>query len=656
MRQGKKPKKKTKLWVKLVVAGVALVLVLILIMNMMAGALFMSIGGLLNSAKFHSQEEVPEHTDQNCVCGCILSLDNNSGTGSTNNNDIDNGVQAPPESLDTPETSTSPGVDPETETSKPIVQPSTNPSDKTDKVITEGATPREVTSGEQLAPRELPTKFSKGKGNGGPTGQQVVEDFLPAAVASYELYGIYPSVMIGQKLGESGYSLTSSIPNNFYGIKADPSWTGKKGLYTTQEWDSKLGKYITIKAWFREYETPDEGKVAHGGFLFTNPRYRKHGVFGAKNGVEQITAIKAAGYATAVNYIKSITTLMNTNSLQWFDNMENAKYYMQQKGLYDRYLDLVGRIQSGSMKVADGANIANLNKGVGVEITGDESNDAGAKPRKWICNCKIPCPLCSCHIGEIAAPEGGTGEVGDGTVSEVPGVSVSNFANTPGVGQGVWGGQSTEQLCAGTAPIRKLGSKFGTSGNVASNGNFGDWRGSPFKVPYYSQIGAVSESWDNVSMYGVINKGNSCAFNMYAHICSALQQKLINVPEIVCIMAYYKVVDGNGLFYHSSAGANKMLGSFGYGVNYYNKASARNDATWAELDASLNKGIPSGFRSSTYFTTSGSHFLCIDAKIGDKYKLAQTNSDSKDRALHTRDRIYKSMHSGSTCLYIVYKN
>jgi len=84
------------------------------------------------------------------------------------------------------------------------------------------------------------------------------------------------------------------------------------------------GTISNITAAFRVYDSVDESFYDHSKFLMENPRYAAAGVFSARNGREQIAAIKRAGYATDSNYVSSITKLMDTYDLEKWDVTVNT--------------------------------------------------------------------------------------------------------------------------------------------------------------------------------------------------------------------------------------------------------------------------------------------------------------------------------------------
>ncbi|SFW15738.1 glycoside hydrolase family 73 protein [Chitinophaga sancti] len=113
--------------------------------------------------------------------------------------------------------------------------------------------------------------------------------------------------------------------NNFFGIKADKSWKGKRQTLRTREVfsDNDRKKHIfpdvhsvtqfkddkgkvkyewIVNDYFRAYDTVAEGFSDHGKFFHDNPRYAM--ALQAKTPYEFADAVAAAGYATGPGYAK----------------------------------------------------------------------------------------------------------------------------------------------------------------------------------------------------------------------------------------------------------------------------------------------------------------------------------------------------------------
>lgn len=170
-------------------------------------------------------------------------------------------------------------------------------------------------------PKETQAELNKIIGKLSSKKQKFVKEVLPGAIESYNKYGVFPSVTLGQGALESnwGNSGLTRKYNNAFGIKASKGWTGKVANMGTAEY-GKNGRY-NIKANFRAYDDINQSVLDHGEFLQKNSRYKNNGVFSAKNSQEQIKAIAKAGYATDPNYANSTYKLMESNGFVDIDKI-----------------------------------------------------------------------------------------------------------------------------------------------------------------------------------------------------------------------------------------------------------------------------------------------------------------------------------------------
>lgn len=146
-----------------------------------------------------------------------------------------------------------------------------------------------------------------------------INSILNGAMKSFTQYKVFPSVTIAQAILESGWgkSKLAIQGNNLFGIKADSSWKGATILMpTTEEYG---GHTVSEVALWRKYNSLDDSVEDHGKFLYENSRYAQAGVFQAKNYKEQITAIKAAGYATESDYVGLVCGVIETYGLNALD-------------------------------------------------------------------------------------------------------------------------------------------------------------------------------------------------------------------------------------------------------------------------------------------------------------------------------------------------
>lgn len=138
------------------------------------------------------------------------------------------------------------------------------------------------------------------------TVDQYISKVFNAAYKLEKNKGLPRLATMAQSALENGYGVHT--PGNMYfGIKAGSSWTGKKQLLSTTEYLN--GKYVTIKDWFRAYNSAEESFADYGEFITKNKRYTT--ALQYKNDpVKYIAAIKSAGYATDPNYTTKVNAIM----------------------------------------------------------------------------------------------------------------------------------------------------------------------------------------------------------------------------------------------------------------------------------------------------------------------------------------------------------
>jgi flagellum-specific peptidoglycan hydrolase FlgJ len=130
--------------------------------------------------------------------------------------------------------------------------------------------------------------------------------------------GIFPGTLITQLILESsgnfngkwqvGGSKLSREANNYFGIKCGSSWKGAKYNISTRE-ETATGQSYYTNACFRKYNNIEQSIKDYIRFLKQNKRYQNAGVFNAPNVIEQFKALKRAGYATASNYVDTLSQI-----------------------------------------------------------------------------------------------------------------------------------------------------------------------------------------------------------------------------------------------------------------------------------------------------------------------------------------------------------
>lgn len=146
---------------------------------------------------------------------------------------------------------------------------------------------------------------------------QWLKDISVIAIrCSLKNHKIFASTCIAQSALETGWgqaipSEGATISNNYFGIKADSSWTGKYVNCNGSKWRA----YATMKDSVEDYYS----------FLSSNSNYEKSGVFVATTFHQQIQAIADAGYAGgSPTYVPSCTTHYNERKLGEADKMVDS--------------------------------------------------------------------------------------------------------------------------------------------------------------------------------------------------------------------------------------------------------------------------------------------------------------------------------------------
>lgn len=154
---------------------------------------------------------------------------------------------------------------------------------------------------------------------------EFIPTIAPLVVAENKKRGnpLFSSVVIAQAICESGWGQSTIMmkANAIFGIKATSSWKGKVYNANTQEcYDGST--YTNITACFRAYNSLPESISDYFDLITKLERYRKATV--AETPLECITAIKNGGYATSPTYINTIMSIINSNNLTKYDNVENS--------------------------------------------------------------------------------------------------------------------------------------------------------------------------------------------------------------------------------------------------------------------------------------------------------------------------------------------
>lgn len=132
--------------------------------------------------------------------------------------------------------------------------------------------------------------------------------------------GVLASITVAQAILESGWgqsALASAPYHNLFGIKRGTGWQGTIVNMKTSEYVN--GKWVTVLAPFRSYNSQMASFQDHTTFLLSNSRYAANGVINAKNYVAMANGLQAAGYATAPTYASTLINLVKRYNLQALD-------------------------------------------------------------------------------------------------------------------------------------------------------------------------------------------------------------------------------------------------------------------------------------------------------------------------------------------------
>lgn len=136
-----------------------------------------------------------------------------------------------------------------------------------------------------------------------------VKSVLPYARQVEAETGIPAAITVSMAINETGYGKYAA-GNNFFGIKADPSWQGPT-TGSVGTWEDYGNGPVQTRATFRAYDDPADSFRDFGRFLQENPRYAD-ALAVKSDPVAFINAIKAAGYATDSEYPQKILAIART--------------------------------------------------------------------------------------------------------------------------------------------------------------------------------------------------------------------------------------------------------------------------------------------------------------------------------------------------------
>jgi lysozyme len=129
--------------------------------------------------------------------------------------------------------------------------------------------------------------------------------------------GLAPSLVTAMAINETGWgqSSLSRVAHNYFGIKAPP---GQGVLEPTQEVIE--GRWVTVWARFRAYDSLEESVRDLGQFLRANPRYDAVWPTAINPRLTARTLL-AAGYATDPDWADKLIRLIDGYNLEALDGL-----------------------------------------------------------------------------------------------------------------------------------------------------------------------------------------------------------------------------------------------------------------------------------------------------------------------------------------------
>lgn len=178
----------------------------------------------------------------------------------------------------------------------------------------------------------------------GMTEEQAVKKISDLCRADAAKGGILASVSAAQIILESGFvkKELAQQANNVFGMKCELSgntwegstWDGSSRYKKQTKEQKESGEEHTITADFRKYECLEDSIADHSAYLLgakNGKKLRYAGIAREKDYRRAITIIKNGGYATDINYINKVCSIIERWKLNKLDDSENEAVAPQQK-------------------------------------------------------------------------------------------------------------------------------------------------------------------------------------------------------------------------------------------------------------------------------------------------------------------------------------
>lgn len=174
------------------------------------------------------------------------------------------------------------------------------------------------------------------------TNQQFIDTISIMAKQDMSHSGVLASVTIAQAILESGWGKKELVQqaNNLFGMKCllsnnnwpNSSWDGKAKYTITTKEHKADGKEYNVIADFRKYPSWYESVCDHSAYLAGAKKgneLRYKGLVGETNYQKAIQIIKDGGYATDVNYVSKVCSIIERYNLTQYDAKE--EFHMEIK-------------------------------------------------------------------------------------------------------------------------------------------------------------------------------------------------------------------------------------------------------------------------------------------------------------------------------------
>lgn len=152
----------------------------------------------------------------------------------------------------------------------------------------------------------------------GDSPETFVQSLWPHAQQAARALGVAPELLLAQAALEThwGQSIINfqdgRSSHNLFGIKADPSWAGKRINVPTLEYIDGIAVRRTEP--FRVYDSYTDSFADYVDFIRNNPRYEA-ALRQAHNPDAYAAALQGAGYATDPQYARKISAILKGDTL-----------------------------------------------------------------------------------------------------------------------------------------------------------------------------------------------------------------------------------------------------------------------------------------------------------------------------------------------------